>query len=114
MLTAMNKLDQILKMSEPVGIKSLLDAYWCPYYGSYEIKDGTYEVSVAGYSKDEVTVEQEGNFVFVEVENEKRGKRTHKFYISDYQQIDDVTYNNGLLEFVVGTVKEKSRKIKIN
>lgn len=113
----MNKSNQITKTWEPIttkAIASLLDDFWYPYYGSYEIKDGTYEVNVAGYTKDEVTVEQEGNFVFVEAENKKRGKRTHRFKISDYQQIDEVTYNNGLLEIVIGKVKEKSRKIKIN
>lgn len=113
----MNTSNKITKKWKPVTtkeIESLLDEFWFPYYGSNEIKDGTHEVAVAGYAKDEVTVEQEGNFVFVEAENKKRGKRTHKFIISDYQQIDEVTYNNGLLEFVIGKVKEKSRKIKIN
>jgi len=94
-------------------LSKIFDGFWDDDYG-YGIKNGTYEVNVAGYSKNEVTVEQEGNLVLVEADNEKRGKRYHRFTISDIQQVDEVKYNNGLLEIEIGSIPEKTKKIKIS
>ena len=50
-------------------LSKIFDGFWDDDYG-YGIKNGTYEVNVAGYSKNEVTVEQEGNLVLVEADND--------------------------------------------
>lgn len=83
-------------------------------YNEHHGKSGEYEVNVAGYSKDDISIEQDGNCVTILAENEHRGKAYHKFLIKETKEVNKVTYDNGLLVFEIGTSPEKSKKIKIN
>lgn len=77
------------------------------------LSDG-YAVNVAGYSKGDINVTQEGEYVNIIAENKKFGKKSYQFYLPSGYDIKSVKYHEGILEFTFDGQSKKSKKIEIS
>lgn len=78
-------------------------------------KSYTTELNVAGYKKDEIKVEVEEDTVIITAENEKRGRASRSFYVSEADP-DNVRakLEDGVLTVSIARRPEKTpRKIPI-
>lgn len=78
-------------------------------------KPKQYEANVAGYSKDDVTVEQDGDNINIVAKNESRGEKHFRIYLYENQYVKSVKYEHGLLVINVDvkTPEKTTKKIKI-
>lgn len=72
---------------------------------------GDYSINLAGYSKDDIKVEQEGNILYIIAENKHRGKKEYQYTLYDGDVVKNVRYEHGLLYLSIEEPKaEKSER----
>ena len=88
-------------------IPSLFDIF-----GFEDLSSNEVEVSVAGYAKDEVSAEVQGNQLVITADNKDRGKKIAKVFLGRGLTSSDLSikYIHGLLQV---KVKEKPKQQKL-
>jgi HSP20 family molecular chaperone IbpA len=100
-------------ITKPNRWNSIWDEFDSFFYPPVENKSKPkqYEANVAGYSKGEVTVEQDGDNIYIIAKNDSRGEKRFRIYLYEDQYIKSVKYEHGLL-LVDVDVKQPEKNIK--
>ncbi len=74
------------------------------------------QIDLPGYKKDEITIELDTDTLTVTANNESRGKKVYRVYVSEYIDTDKITstLENGVLTIKAEVYDEcKPRKIEV-